>query len=212
MDEDEYKDFIEYTVGHPHRDPDPAETPMPFQPTDYQPYDFANRRHIGPSPAEMAEMFAVIGTASLDALIDETVPASLRQAEPLDFGAPRSERELLIARMRQVAQKNKVFTTHDRAGLPRHGHAPRDPAQHPGEPRLVHGLHALPARDQPGPARGAPELPDDGVDLTGLPVANASLLDESTAAAEAMTMAQRVAKSKAMAFFVDENCHPQTSP
>ena len=65
---------------------------MPFTPTDYDPYDFANRRHIGPSPEEMADMFQVVGVETLDQLIDQTVPASIRQAEPLDFGAPKSER------------------------------------------------------------------------------------------------------------------------
>jgi glycine dehydrogenase len=181
---------------------------MPFQPTDYQPYDFANRRHIGPSPAEMAEMFAVIGTASLDALIDETVPASLRQAEPLDFGAPRSERELLW-HMRQVAMKNKVFTTMIGQGY----HGTVTP------PAIQRNILENPAwytaytPYQPEISQGRLEAllnyQTMVSDLTGLPVANASLLDESTAAAEAMTMAQRVAKSKAMAFFVDENCHPQ---
>ena len=83
---------------------------MPFEPTDYLPYDFANRRHIGPSPSEMAGMLEVLGLPTLDALIDETVPASIRQAEPLDFGKPKSEREL-IWHMRQVALKNQVFTT-----------------------------------------------------------------------------------------------------
>ena len=56
---------------------------MPFTPTDYRPYDFANRRHIGPSPSEMAEMLDVLGVGSLDELIDQTVPASLRQDKPL---------------------------------------------------------------------------------------------------------------------------------
>ncbi len=58
---------------------------MTFTPTDYNPYDFANRRHIGPSPAEMAEMLKVVGVSSLDALIDETVPASIRQTDALDW-------------------------------------------------------------------------------------------------------------------------------
>ena len=61
--------------------------------TDYQPYDFANRRHIGPSPAEIAEMLEVgRRTRSLDALIDETVPPAIRQAAPLDWGAALTER------------------------------------------------------------------------------------------------------------------------
>ncbi|MCG6884504.1 MAG: glycine dehydrogenase (aminomethyl-transferring), partial [Silicimonas sp.] len=83
---------------------------MTFTPTDYLPYDFANRRHIGPSPKEMEQMLSALGVASLDELIDQTVPASIRQAEPLSFEKPRSERELLWE-MRQIAKENDVFTT-----------------------------------------------------------------------------------------------------
>ena len=61
---------------------------MPFTPTDYLPYDFANRRHIGPSPEEMAEMLQVIGVDSLDQLIAQTVPESIRSKENLEFGKP----------------------------------------------------------------------------------------------------------------------------
>ena len=59
---------------------------MVFQESEYHPYDFANRRHIGPSPSEIAAMLRAVGAASLEALIDETVPAGIRQAEPLEFG------------------------------------------------------------------------------------------------------------------------------
>ncbi|MEM9522845.1 MAG: glycine dehydrogenase (aminomethyl-transferring), partial [Pseudomonadota bacterium] len=83
---------------------------MNFIPTDYLPYDFANRRHIGPSPSEMDEMLAIIGVSSLDALINETIPKSIRQKTPLDFGKPKSEREMLH-HMRQVAGKNRVLTS-----------------------------------------------------------------------------------------------------
>ena len=83
---------------------------MAFTPEDYNPYDFANRRHIGPSPSEMAEMFEVLGVSDLEELIEQTIPASFRQAQPLNFEEPLSERELIF-RMRQVAAKNKVFTT-----------------------------------------------------------------------------------------------------
>ena len=181
---------------------------MPFEPTDYLPYDFANRRHIGPSPEEMAEMFEVLGVDSLDALIDETVPASLRQSDTLDFGKPLSERELLW-RMRQTALKNKVFTTMIGQGY----HGTVTP------PAIQRNILENPAwytaytPYQPEISQGRLEAllnyQTMVADLTGLPVANASLLDEATAAAEAMAMAQRVAKSKAGAFFVDENCHPQ---
>ena len=81
---------------------------MGFEPTDYLPYDFANRRHIGPSPEEMAQMLDTVGVKSLDQLIDETVPKSIRQEKPLDFGKPKSERELMH-HMRIVASRNKVL-------------------------------------------------------------------------------------------------------
>ena len=181
---------------------------MSFTPTDYSPYDFANRRHIGPSPAEMVEMLAETGVASLDALIDETVPRSIRQCTPLSW-FPLSEHDLL-ARMREVGAKNKVMTSLIGQGYYGTVTPPaiqrnilENPAWYtaytPYQPEIAQGrLEAL------------LNYQTMVADLTGLPVANASLLDEATAAAEAMTMAERVAKSKARAFFVDENCHPQT--
>jgi glycine dehydrogenase len=181
---------------------------MAFTPTDYKPYDFANRRHIGPSPSEMAEMFEVLGVKDLDELIEQTVPASLRQDKPLDFGKPMSERQLLY-HMRQVAKKNKVFSTMIGQGFYGTVCPPaiqrnilENPAWYtaytPYQPEISQGrLEAL------------LNYQTMVTDLTGLDIANASLLDEATAAAEAMTMAQRVSKSKATGFFVDENCHPQ---
>ncbi|MEL6800191.1 MAG: aminomethyl-transferring glycine dehydrogenase [Pseudomonadota bacterium] len=181
---------------------------MAFEPTDYLPYDFANRRHIGPSPEEMEEMFDALGVGDLGQLIDETIPAEIRQETPLDFGKPLSEREL-IWRMRQVAQKNTIFTTMIGQGY----HGTVTP------PAIQRNILENPAwytaytPYQPEISQGRLEAllnyQTMVSDLTGLEVANASLLDEATAAAEAMTMAQRVAKSKARAFFVDENCHPQ---
>ena len=181
---------------------------MTYIPTDYNPYDFANRRHIGPSPAEMALMLKAVGVASLDQLIDETVPAAIRQSKPLTW-APLAEHELL-ARMRQVAGKNKVMTSLIGQGYYGTVTPPaiqrnilENPAWYtaytPYQPEIAQGrLEAL------------LNYQTMVADLTGLPVANASLLDEATAAAEAMTMAERTAKSKARAFFVDAQCHPQT--
>ena len=181
---------------------------MTFTPTAYDPYDFANRRHIGPSPSEMTEMLAVVGAPSLDALIDETIPASIRQSIPLGW-APLSEHDLL-ARMRRVAGRNKVLTSLIGQGYYGTVTPPaiqrnilENPAWYtaytPYQPEIAQGrLEAL------------LNYQTMVADLTGLEIANASLLDEATAAAEAMTMAERVAKSKARAFFVDENCHPQT--
>ncbi len=76
----------------------------------YEPYDFANRRHIGPSPEEMTAMLEVVDADSLEALIDETVPAGIRQTEPLDFGKPLSERGALD-RLRETANKNRALTS-----------------------------------------------------------------------------------------------------
>ena len=181
---------------------------MTYTPTDYNPYDFANRRHIGPSPAEMALMLKAVGVASLDQLIDETVPAAIRQRDPLTW-APLAEHELL-ARMREVADKNKVMTSLIGQGYYGTFTPPaiqrnilENPAWYtaytPYQPEIAQGrLEAL------------LNYQTMVSDLTGLPVANASLLDEATAAAEAMTMAERTAKSKSRAFFVDRFCHPQT--
>ncbi len=181
---------------------------MSFKPTDYLPYDFANRRHIGPSPKEMEAMLETVGAKDLDALIDETVPKSIRQKEPLDFGKPKSERELLH-HMRVTGAKNKVLTSLIGQGYYGTVTPPaiqrnilENPAWYtaytPYQPEISQGrLEAL------------LNYQTMVSDLTGLEIANASLLDEATACAEAMTMAQRVAKSKATAFFVDENCHPQ---
>jgi len=181
---------------------------MAFAPTDYLPYDFANRRHIGPSPAEMAEMFAVLGVRDLDDLIDRTMPASIRQKEPLAFEKPKSERELLY-HLRQVAKRNQVFTTMIGQGY----HGTVTP------PAIQRNILENPAwytaytPYQPEISQGRLEAllnyQTMVCDLTGLDVANASLLDEATAAAEAMAMAERVARSKARGFFVDEGCHPQ---
>ena len=180
---------------------------MPWTPTDYDPTDFANRRHIGPSPAEIAEMLKVVGADSVDDLIDQTLPSSIRQDHALDW-APMSEAEL-VAHMRAIAAKNKpmvqmigqgYYGTHTPPAIQRN--VLENPAWYtaytPYQPEIAQGrLEAL------------LNFQTMVADLTGLEVANASLLDEATACAEAMVMAERVAKSKARAFFIDENCHPQ---
>ncbi len=179
-----------------------------WQPTGYDPDDFANRRHLGPSPSEMEEMLRVVGASSLDVLIDETVPASIRQSEPLSW-APLTEAGLL-SRMREVAAKNRVMTSLIGQGY----HGTVTP------PAIQRNILENPAwytaytPYQPEIAQGRLEallnFQTMVADLTGLPVANASLLDEATAAGEAMTMAERSAKSKARAFFVASDLHPQT--
>ena len=181
---------------------------MSFEPTDYLPYDFANRRHIGPSPSEIKDMLEVVGVDNLDTLIDQTIPEDIRQKEKLEWGAPMSERDMLQY-MHKVAAKNKVLTSLIGQGYYGTMTPPviqrnilENPAWYtsytPYQPEISQGrLEAL------------LNFQTMVSDLTGLEIANASLLDEATAAAEAMTMAMRVAKSKMKAFFIDENCHPQ---
>src|SRR6195256_3232833 len=168
----------------------------------YDPYDFANRRHIGPSPEEIAEMLQVVGVSSLDALIDETVPKDIRLGKALDFARPLSERGALD-RLRETANKNRVLTSLIGQGY--HGtimppaiqrNILENPSWYtaytPYQPEVSQGrLEAL--------------LNFQTVvsDLTGLAVANASLLDEATAAAEAMALCRRNSSSSSHCFYVD---------
>lgn len=178
-------------------------------PGSYDPYDFANRRHIGPSAAEIADMLNVIGVESLATLIDETVPAAIRQTSRIDFGKSLSERSALD-KVRATANKNRVLTSLIGQGY----HGTTMP------PAIQRNIFENPAwytaysPYQPEISQGRLEallnFQTLVSDLTGLDIANASLLDEATAAAEAMAMANRVATSKAGAFFVDKDCLPQT--
>jgi glycine dehydrogenase len=167
-------------------------------------------RHIGPAPHEIREMLTAIGADSLEHLISEALPADIRQAQPLSsIGDALSETEAL-ARLKQLAERNQVMTSLIGQGY--HGtHTPlvilrnvlENPAWYtaytPYQPEISQGrLEAL------------LNYQTMVCELTGLDVANASLLDEGTAAAEAMAVAQRSAKNKKTAFFVDAGCHPQT--
>ena len=166
-----------------------------WTPTDYNPDDFANRRHIGPSPVEMAEMLKAVGADSVDQLIEQTVPAAIRQSDALDW--PALSEAGLLARMREVADKNRVMTSLIGQGY----YGTVTP------PAIQRNILETPAwysaytPYQPEIAQGRLEallnFQTMVADLTGLPVANASLLDEATAAAEAMAMARRQSKSKA---------------
>ncbi len=175
----------------------------------YDPYDFANRRHIGPSVDEIARMLEVVGADSLDALIDETLPAGIRQREATEFGAALSERRA-IERLRATANKNRLLTSLIGQGY----HGTTMP------PAIQRNIFENPAwytaysPYQPEISQGRLEallnFQTCVGDLTGLDIANASLLDEATAAAEAMGMARRIATAKPDIFFVDAQCLPQT--
>ncbi|HET6839098.1 MAG TPA: aminomethyl-transferring glycine dehydrogenase [Bradyrhizobium sp.] len=167
------------------------------------------RRHIGPSPRDISAMLETVGAKSLDALIAETLPSSIRQTTPLDLGPALSETEAL-AHMSELASRNQVFTSLIGQGYSGTILPPviqrnilENPAWYtaytPYQPEISQGrLEAL------------FNFQTMICDLTGLDVANASLLDEATAAAEAMALAERAAHSKTKAFFVDHEVHPQT--
>jgi glycine dehydrogenase len=180
----------------------------PFKPANEAATTFA-RRHIGPSPRDVAAMLETVGAPSLDVLMSETLPAPIRQKAPLDLGTPLSETEAL-AHMRELASQNQIFTSLIGTGysgtiLPAviQRNILENPAWYtaytPYQPEISQGrLEAL------------FNFQTMICDLTGLDVANASLLDEATAVAEAMALAERAAQAKAKSFFVDAEVHPQT--
>jgi len=166
-------------------------------------------RHVGPADAEIAEMLAAIGAPSLDALIGQTVPQSIRLDAPLALPAPRPEHEALAA-LRTIAGKNR--TVKSMIGLGYHGTITppvvlRNVMENPGWYTAYTPYQAEIAQ---GRLEALLNWQQMVIDLTGMELANASLLDEATAAAEAMAMARRVSKSKSDAFFVDEAAFPQT--
>lgn len=174
----------------------------------FEPNEFV-RRHIGPSPDDMAHMLSTLGVDDTDALLDQTLPPSIRSDEPLALGASVPEHEA-IARLRSIAAKNTLVTS--LIGMGYHGtitppviarNVLENPAWYtaytPYQPEISQGrLEAI------------LNFQTLVTELTGLDVANASLLDEATAVAEAMTMARRRSKAKTQRFFVHHDIHPQT--
>lgn len=166
-------------------------------------------RHIGATPAEQSEMLNALGFADLEGLTVAAVPDTIRSSEPLNLGAPMSE-ERALGKLRQLANQNKVMR--NLIGRGYHDcHVPavilRNIFENPGwytsytpyQPEISQGrLEAL------------LNFQTMVSDLTAMDIANASLLDEATAAAEAMTFAKRLAKNKGNVFFVSDACHEQT--
>ncbi|QUI62692.1 aminomethyl-transferring glycine dehydrogenase [Pseudoalteromonas sp. A22] len=168
------------------------------------------RRHIGPSPAQVSEMLSALGVSSVEELIGQTVPASIRLEEGLQIGESRTEVETL-SYLKSVASKNKVFKSYIGQGY-HPTHVPhvilRNVLENPG-------WYTAYTPYQPEIAQGRLEsllnFQTLTMDITGLDLASASLLDESTAAAEAMALAKRVSKAKkANIFFIADDVHVQT--
>ncbi len=166
-------------------------------------------RHIGPNAVEIAAMLKVLGVPSLDEFITKAVPAKLRSVKALQMEPALSEHEAL-ARLKAMAGKNKVFTS--LIGMGYHAtHTPpvilRNVLENPG---WYTAYTPYQAEVSQGRLEALLNYQQMVMDLTGMDIANASLLDEATAAAEAMAMAKRVSKSSANVFFVDADTHPQT--
>ena len=178
-----------------------------------RPLDTFTRRHVGPAPADVDSMLATLGLDSLDALVDQTVPAKIRLARELDEGAclanDRGEREL-IEELRAVAKQNEVLKTYIGTGY--HGTVmptviQRNVLENPG---WYTAYTPYQAEISQGRLQALLNFQTMVCDLTQLPMAGASLLDEATAAAEAMTLCLRAQRGKGAVFLISDRCHPQT--
>ncbi|MBD2510814.1 aminomethyl-transferring glycine dehydrogenase [Nostoc muscorum FACHB-395] len=166
-------------------------------------------RHIGPNSDDIQLMLKVLGFPSLDALIDQTVPQTIRLKQPLKLPEAESEYAAL-ASLKKIAAKNQVFRSYIGMGY-------YDTITPPVIGRNIlenPGWYTAYTPYQPEIAQGRLEALLNFqtliIDLTGLEIANASLLDEATAAAEAMSLSYGVCKNQANAYFVSDDCHPQT--
>ena len=167
-------------------------------------------RHIGPGERETAEMLQTLGYETLDALIEATVPAGIRLERPLAIGEGKGEAEVL-AHMRSLAQKNQIFRSYIGMGYSDCFTPPviqRNVLENPGWYTAYTPYQAEIAQ---GRLDALLNFQTMVIDLTGLEIANASLLDEATAAAEAMHMAHAArGKEGKDLFFIADDCHPQT--
>src|SRR6267142_2841776 len=172
--------------------------------------DLFQERHIGPSPEDQAAMLGTLGYDSLDAFIDAVVPADIRLRAPLRIPEARSEQEALET-LRQLAAQNQVFRSY--LGMGYHDcFTPtviqRNVLENPGWYTAYTPYQAEIAQ---GRLEALLNFQTMVSDLTGLEIANASLLDEGTAAAEAMHLTEAVSKHEGtLVYLVDANCHPQT--
>src|SRR5437660_9119767 len=169
-------------------------------------------RHIGPGPDDIRAMLGTLGYATLDALIDAIVPADIRLRRPLDLPPARSEREAL-ADLRELASQNQVFRSYLGMGYAGCITPPvilRNILENPG---WYTAYTPYPAEIAQGRLEALLNFQTAVSDLTGLEIANASLLDDATAAAEAMHLTMAASKRAGQAnptYLVDAGCHPQT--
>ncbi|QDH69652.1 aminomethyl-transferring glycine dehydrogenase [Marilutibacter alkalisoli] len=195
---------------HSQRDPSPLETsPLETSLFELEHHDAFIERHIGPNDAEIAHMLGVVGHDSLDAMTNAIVPGGIKSAEALAMPGSLTEVEAL-AKIRAIASKNQVFRSFIGQGY--YGtHTPNVILRNILEnPAWYTAYTPYQAEISQGRMEALINFQQMCADLTGMEIANASLLDEATAAAEAMTLAKRSAKSKSNNFLVAGDTHPQT--
>src|SRR6266581_347442 len=182
-----------------------AKTPDPL----FAPSDTFVHRHIGPNEAEQKEMLQLLGYSSLEELIDATVPPAIRLKRELKLGPERGEHELLLE-LAGIAKKNKVFRSFIGQGYYGTITPPliqRNILENPG---WYTQYTPYQAEISQGRLEALLNFQTMVADLTALPLANASLLDEATAAAEAMAMCWSIHEHKRGTFLIAQDCHPQT--
>jgi glycine dehydrogenase len=173
-------------------------------------YDFTfERRHNGPGEAEIRTMLDAIGYGSLDELVETAIPESIRHRTPLKLAAGASEHEAL-RELREIAKRNRVMRSYIGMGYHDTNMPPVIQRKVLENPAWYTAYTPYQAEIAQGRLEALLNFQTVIIDLTGLPIANASLLDEGTAAAEAMAMCEAVRGRGRSRFFVSELCHPQT--
>src|SRR5205085_2070964 len=185
--------------------------PMSAQPTltDLEYADEFVARHIGISPADEARMLPAIGSATRAELIDGIVPPSIRRGRPMRLPAPVTESAALME-LKAIGARNKVFKSfigQGYYGTLTPGVILRNVLENPA---WYTAYTPYQAEISQGRMEALLNFQTMMCDLTGMAIANASMLDEATAAAEAMTLARRSVKAKSNVFLVSGDCHPQT--
>jgi glycine cleavage system P protein (glycine dehydrogenase) len=167
------------------------------------------RRHIGPSPVDVKDMLKIIGASSIDDLLAQTLPQDIRQRDPLDLAPPLTESQAL-SRARAAAAQNIPMTSLIGQGYYGTVLPPVIQRNILENPAWYTAYTPYQSEISQGRLEALLNFQTLVTELTGLEIANASLLDEATAAAEAMAMAHRIGDTERTAFFVDRDCHPQT--
>ncbi|MCE0482949.1 MAG: aminomethyl-transferring glycine dehydrogenase [Methylacidiphilales bacterium] len=190
--------------------PETLSSPLKTSADPFAPLDTFVRRHLGPQPEDVAAMLETVGYKTLEDLADDVVPPAIRLRRSLDLPPAKGEREA-IETLREIMAHNKVFRSFIGQGYYDTITPPviqRNILENPGWYTAYTPYQAEIAQ---GRLEALLNFQTMVADLTGLPIANASLLDEATAAAEAMTLLHNLrVNSAASLFFVSNRCHPQT--